>query len=316
MNSLLKTLTIAAALAASPVIMTATPLPDMPDGFSDVLTPDIPESISFAGEKIDLSRRDYAERLDRELTSMIYTHSNTLLQIKRANRYFPIMAPILKKNGVPEDLLYLACIESILNPRAVSHAKAAGLWQFMPATGREYGLEVNEYVDERFDPEKSTEAACCYLKSARNRYKGWESAAASYNAGMGRISNELSNQGVSSAYELWLPDETMRYVFRLLAAKMLMENPSKYGFSISANQLYQPYEYRTVTVDTPVDDWAAWAKENGTNYYIVREHNPWIRSKSLPNKTGKVYKVRIPTDESMKRDSSNPSVYNKAWISR
>lgn len=283
-------------------------------GFSVVKSPAIPAHITFANQKIDLTDADLRERMDRELTAMAYTHGNTLLQIKRANRYFPIIEPILKKNGVHPDLLYLACIESTMNPRAVSPAKAAGLWQFMPSTGREYGLEVNEYVDERFDPEKETEAACRYLKSALSRYGNWESVAASYNAGMGRITNELKAQEVDSAFDLWLADETMRYVVRLLAAKLIMENPRAYGFDIKADQLYQPREYRTVEVSEPIDDWAAWATKNGSNYREIREHNPWIRAKSLPNKSGKTYVVKIPTDKDRKAGATEPKVFNKAWI--
>lgn len=285
-------------------------------GFSDVVNPRVPSMVEFAGKKIDLSRTDMYERLDRELTAMAYTHGNTLLQIKRANRYFPVIEPILKKNGIPTDLMYLACIESTLNPRAVSPAKAAGLWQFMPTTAKEYGLEVNEFVDERFDPVKSTEAACRYLRKSYDRFGNWENTAASYNAGMGRISSELSAQGVESAYDLWLAEETMRYVYRLIAAKLLMENPSAFGFSLSPEQLYQPYEYRTVEVNCPVDDWAVWALENGTNYYLLREHNPWIRSRSLPNKSGKTYVVNIPTERSLDRSRIKTNVYNQEWTNR
>jgi len=284
--------------------------------FATVVNPRIPSQLTFAGQEVDLNRVDMWERLDRELTAMIYTHGNTLLQIKRANRYFPIMAPILKKNGVPEDMLYIACIESTLNPRAVSGAKAAGLWQFMPATAREYGLEVNEWVDERFDPEKSTEAACRYLKNARNRYSNWESVAASYNGGMGRITTELENQHVESAYDLWLADETMRYMFRLLAAKIIMEHAREFGFTLTADQLYQPYSYDEFTVDTPVDDWNKWAIDHGTTYYILREHNPWIRAKSLPNTTAKSYTVKIPTEKSSLRSTRKKHVYNHEWISK
>ena len=285
-------------------------------GFSVVKNPVVPEEITFAGQKIDLRDTDLRERVDRELTGMAYTHGNTLLQIKRANRYFPVLAPILKKNGVPLDLLYLACIESTMNPRAVSPAKAAGLWQFMPSTGKEYGLEVNEYVDERFDPEKETEAACRYLKNALKRYGNWESVAASYNAGMGRISSELSAQGVDSAFDLWLADETMRYVVRLLAAKLIMENPRAYGYELAASQLYRPRNYRIVEVSGPVDDWAAWAAGNGSTYREVREHNPWIRAKSLPNKSGKTYRVKIPTEADRNASGKEVPVYNKNWIGR
>ena len=166
------------------------------------------------------------ERYDRELTSMAYTHGNTLLTIKRANRYFPIIAPVLQKYGVPADLIYIACIESHLNSRAYSRAKAAGLWQFIPAAAKQYGLEVNEYVDERYHPVKATEAACKFLRSMKNRFGYWESAAAGYNAGSARIARDLEAQGVSTAHDLYLPDETSRYIFRLLAMKEIMENPA------------------------------------------------------------------------------------------
>lgn len=284
--------------------------------FSVVNNPEIPLKMTFAGQSVDLDRTDRFERLDRELTSMAYTHGNTLLQIKRANRYFPVMAPILKKNGVPEDLLYLACIESTLDPRAVSPANAAGLWQFMPSTGRDFGLEVTADVDERFDPEKSTEAACKYLKKAFDKYGSWESVAASYNAGMGRISREQTGQGASSAYDLWLPNETMRYIYRLLAAKVIMENPAHYGFSLTADQLYQPLEFRKIEVSTAVDSWAEWAKARKINYMILREYNPWIRSDKLPNPDGKTYIVKIPTDDSMSRSHQHRHVYNHRWIKK
>lgn len=286
------------------------------DDFSEIHNPDIPASMTFAGKKVNLDRTDMYERLDRELTSMAYTHGNTLLTLKRANRYFPVMAPILQKNGVPEDLLYLACIESYLNPKAVSPAKAAGIWQFMPATAREHGLEVNDYVDERYNVEKATAAACKYLKNAYAKYGNWESVAASYNGGQARISRELAAQKTRSAYDLYLNDETSRYMFRLLAMKMVMDNPGEYGFRLSAKQLYQPYEYDVVEVKGPVDDWAAWAIANGTNYRMLREYNPWIRAKSLPNKTGKTYKVYVPKAESLVRSKQKTHVYNRNWISK
>lgn len=284
--------------------------------FSDVVNPRVPSSITFCGDKVDLDRTDMYERLDRELTQMAYSHGSTLLTLKRANRFFPIMAPILKRNGVPEDMLYMACIESTLSPVAVSGAKAAGLWQFMPATGREYGLEVNDNVDERFHPEKSTEAACRYLKNAYSKYGNWESVAASYNGGMGRVTRELNSQMEESAYDLFLNTETSRYMFRLLAMKALMENPAALGYHLNADQLYQPYEYEIVKVSEPVEDWQQWAKDHGINYMILREHNPWIRSKTLPNKSGKTYEVKIPTKKSMSRSSTPVKVYRKEWISQ
>ncbi len=279
-----------------------------------VINPDIPTSMTFAGKRVDLDPVDMWERIDRELTAMSYTHGNTLLGIKRANKYFPVIAPILKRNGVPYDIIYLAVIESTLNPRALSGAKAGGIWQFMPSTAKEYGLEVNDYVDERYDIAKATEAACRYLKNAYSKYGNWESVAASYNGGMARITKELSAQQVNSAYDLYLADETMRYMFRLLAMKLIMENPQKYGFYLTTDQLYQPMKYDMVEVSTPVDDWAVWAKEHGIDYMTLRENNPWIRAKSLPNKTGKTYRVNIPTKESLSRSKQKKTVYNPAWV--
>lgn len=280
---------------------------------SPVVSPVVPGSVTFAGQKIDLDNTDMAERLDRELTAMSYTHTNTLLALKRANRYFPVIVPILKKNNIPVDMAYLAAIESTLNPRAVSPAKAAGMWQFMPSTGKEYGLEVNADVDERFDVEKSTEAACRYLRNAYAKYGNWESVAASYNGGMARITNELAAQQADSAYDLWLAEETMRYIFRLLSMKLIMESPESYGYVLTADNLYQPLEYETVTVSGPVADWPQWAVDHGTDYRTLREHNPWIRSKTLPNKTGKTYRVKIPTRDSLSRSKQKKTVYNPAW---
>lgn len=304
------------ALVASSERIGAVTSPTEPESaeFSDVVNPSIPSSVKFAGSEIDLDPIHMWERLDRELTAITYTHGNTLLAIKRANRYFPVLAPILKKNGLPADMIYLAVIESTLNPRALSPAKAAGLWQLMPATGKEYGLEVNDDVDERYDPVKATEAASRYLKNAYAKYGNWESVAASYNGGMARISKELGAQQAESAFNLYLADETMRYIFRMLAMKLIMENPSAYGFNLTADQLYQPIVYKTVEVSGPVDDWAAWAKEQGIDYLTLREHNPWIRSKSLPNKTGKTYKVNIPSRDSLSRSRQKVTVYNPAWV--
>lgn len=282
--------------------------------FSAVVSPQVPMSVTFAGKEVSLDNADMAERLDRELSAMCYTHGNTMLTLKRANRYFPVIVPILKKNNIPVDLAYLAAIESSLSPRALSPAKAAGMWQFMPSTAKEYGLEVSADVDERYDVEKSTEAACRYLRNALARYGNWESVAASYNGGMNRISTELGAQKASSAYDLWLAEETMRYPFRLLAMKLIMENPRAYGYELTADNLYQPVAYRTVIVSGPVADWPQWAIDNGTDYRTLREHNPWIRSKTLPNKTGKSYTVKIPDKDSLSRSKRKTTVYNPAWV--
>lgn len=304
MNSLRNILTAMAVVAA----MAAAAQ------FPNVVNPEIPAKVTFAGNTVSLDRDDMYERLDRELTSMAYTHGNTLLTIKRANRYFPVMAPILKRNGVPLDMLYLACIESTLNPRALSPAGAAGFWQLMPATAKEFGLEVNNFVDERYNLKKATEAACRYLKRAYSRYGNWESVAASYNGGMARISRELQAQGQNTAYNLYLTDETSRYMFRLLAMKLIMTRPADYGFSLKVNQLYRAAECTPVIVSGPVDDWQQWAIDHGTTYMALRDHNPWIRAKSLPNKTGKTYTVMVPKPGAQMRSRQKPTVYDRNWV--
>ncbi|MDE7335556.1 MAG: lytic transglycosylase domain-containing protein, partial [Muribaculaceae bacterium] len=243
----------------------------------------------------------------------VYTHGNTLLTIKRANRYFPQLVKALKKHGVHEDYIYMACIESYLNPIARSAAGAAGIWQFMPATAKQYGLEVNDEVDERYDLEKETAAACRYIKSAYQKYGNWESVASSYNGGTARITKELEAQQVNSAFDLWLTDETRRYPLRMIAMKLIMENPRKYGFILTDNQLYQPHRYTEEVVSGPVEDWPTWAQSRGIDYATLREYNPWIRAKKLTNKTGKSYTVRIPKPESLSRSKQGYTTYNPNW---
>ena len=274
----------------------------------------MPSKAVFADTEYDLDRIDIYERLDRELTAIAYTHGNTLLLLKRANRYFPEIIPILKKNGVPEDVIYLACIESSLNPRAYSPAKAAGIWQFIPSTAKQYGLEVNEYVDERYNIVKATEAACRFLKSLKAKYGDWESVAAAYNAGPARITKELDAQIASTAMDLYLVEETSRYMFRILATKIIMENPRAFGFSLTADQLYTPIEYDIVEVSSPVNDWPTWAMKHGISYAQLKDANMWIRDKTLPNKTGKTYQVRVPKKESLHRSTAPKQVYNPAWV--
>ena len=283
----------------------ATPAPNPP----------VSEIVTVCGQDISFDREDLYERYDRELTGFMYGHGSTLLMLKRANKYFPIMAPILKKNGIPEDILYLACIESYLNPVAVSPAKAAGIWQFMPATGAQYGMEINSEVDERLNIEKATEAACQYLKKAYQKYKDWPTVMASYNAGGGRISSELDKQLVDTSLDLYLNDETSRYFFRVAALGEIFKNPSKYGFKLNADQLYMPVECDIVEVKTSVADWPAWAKKHGITYSQLRAENPWIIDKKLTNKTGKTYKVKVPKQDSMYRSKNDINVYDKRWIS-
>lgn len=295
----------------------ATSAPAPKGTFSAVHNPSIPSVVSLCGQDIDMDVTDFYERYDRELTSVAYTHGTTLLILKRANRYFPQLAPLLRRNGIPEDLLYLACVESSLNPRAVSPAKAAGIWQFMPSTAKEYGLEVSDEVDERYNLEKATEAACRYFKRALSKYNGdWMAVMAAYNAGMARISGQLDRQRSGDALDLYLADETMRYPFRVMAMKTVLENPADYGFILSQDQLYQPREVDVVEVSGPVDSWADWAAARGISYLTLRDENPWIRSDKLTNKTGKSYRVRVPMKESLRRSTARSSVYNPAWIAK
>ena len=274
---------------------------------------DIPSSINFCGEKVSFDRLDMYERLDRELTGVIYGHTTTLMCIKRANRYFPVMAKILKEQNVPLDFMYLAVTESSMDYNAYSSAKAAGIWQFLSSTAKDYGLQVDGEVDERYDPEKSTVAACKYLKSAYNRYKHWPTVAASYNAGMSHISGELSKQLQSNSFDLYLNKETTRYVFRIIAYKMFFENPKRYGYRLYRNQLYQPVNYTTEDVSGSVADWSSWAQARNISYAQLREANPWIRSTKLTNSTGKTYKVRIPVSKDLYRSKRSFTVYDKNW---
>ena len=255
---------------------------------------DYPKNMDFAGENVPYHIVDVQERLDREMVTNMNYHTNTTLVIKRANKVFPIIEPILKKNGIPDDFKYLAVIESSL-VNAVSPAGARGVWQFMPATAKEKGLEVTDYVDERYNLEKSTQAACEYLLEAKAKFGNWTSAAASYNGGMGGVSRRLEEQQVESFYDLLLPEETSRYVFRILALKEIMKNPVKYGFEIPKEMLYNDFPTRTIEVDTSINDLASFAKSQGINYKLLKYYNPWMRDSKLINKSRKVYKIEIPT---------------------
>lgn len=279
-----------------------------------VTSPTVPDKITFAGQNIDLQRYDHHERMDRELMSFTYMHSTTMLTVKRANRYFPIIEPILKANGLPDDFKYLAVIESNLNPLAKSPAGAAGLWQFMPATGRDFGLEVNNNIDERYHVEKETKAACKYLKEAYKKYGNWLCVAAAYNAGQARISTQLQKQMASQAVDLWLVEETSRYMFRLLAAKAVISNPQRYGFLLKREHLYPPIPYTEVTVTTGIDNLAQFAKDKEITYAQLKDANPWLRDTSLMNKSGRTYVLKIPTKAGMYYDPKKTVPYNKNWV--
>ncbi|MDP4239907.1 MAG: lytic transglycosylase domain-containing protein [Bacteroidota bacterium] len=274
----------------------------------------IPSGIEFAGQTISLERYDMRERFDREQIVIAYNHSVSFLIIKRANRYFPVIEPILKQNGVPDDFKYLAVIESNLDPRAFSGAQAAGLWQLMPKTAQQLGLEVNDEIDERYHVEKSTQAACKYFKSAYAKFKNWTTVAASYNAGMGRISEEKENQQVEEAFDMLLTSESSRYVFRILAMKQFLENPKAFGYVLSHDQFYQTVNTKEVTVKGPVGDWTVWAAQNGISYSQLKDFNPWLRDRKLTNPTGRDYLLQLPDKNDFKFNLAKIKIHNPVWV--
>jgi len=274
----------------------------------------IPSRIEFAGQTISLERYDMRERFDREQIVIAFNHATSMLIIKRANRLFPIIEPLLKQNGIPDDFKYLAVIECNLDIRAISGAQAAGLWQLMPKTAQQFGLEVNDEVDERFQLDKSTIAACKFFKSAFSKYKNWTTVAASYNAGMGRISGEKENQQVDEAFDMLLNPETSRYVFRILAMKQFLENPKAFGYIISHDQFYQTINTKDISVKGSVPDWTVWAAQQGITYSQLKDFNPWLRDRKLTNASGKEYLVQLPDKDDFKFNPAKIKIYNPAWV--
>lgn len=288
---------------------------EKPDVLSMTASVDVPDRMTFAGEEVVFDRYDKRERMDRELNSFTYFHSTTMLLFKRANRLFPIIEPILKSQGVPDDIKYLAVIESSLDWRAVSPARAAGLWQFLQTTGREHGLEVRTDVDERYNVEKSTIAACKYLKDAYRKYGSWSAAAMAYNGGQGRITNELRNQRADEALDLWLVEETTRYYYRMLAIKQIFEHPRQYGYVIKPEHLYKPMTFKKINVTSTIPDLVAFAKENNITYAQLKDFNSWLRSDKLNNASGKSYSILIPTKDDLYYNSGDkPKVHNPIWV--
>lgn len=253
----------------------------------------LPNELSFCGEPVPLSRIDVRERLDRELLVNTYWQSNTLLAHKRAHRWFPLIEAVLKREGIPDDMKYLALVESNFT-NAVSPAGAAGYWQFMKETGASNGLEINGEVDERYHVEKSTEAACRLLRKAYTKYGSWSLAAASYNLGSGGVDKQLGRQQKEDYYELLLPEETSRYVFRILAMKEIIRDPERYGFHLRPQDLYPPYATRTMEIAGPIEDIAAFAIRQGTDYRTLKLLNPWLRENRLTNKEGRRYTLLLP----------------------
>lgn len=265
----------------------------------------LPVTLDFAGEKVPLDLYYVREGVDRELLVNTYWHSNTILLLKRAYRYFPMIEPILKKQGIPDDFKYLALIESGLT-NVVSPSNAAGFWQFLDKTARQYGLEVTAEVDERYHAPKAAVAAADYLNASFRTYKNWTLSAASYNAGMGRISKELSRQQVNNYYDLYLNPETSRYIYRILALKLIYENPTDYGFFLRNKDMYPPIPTYTIKTDTSIKDLITFANRQNVNYRILKEFNPWLRSDMLTVKPGKIYEIELPL--------KGYTIYSKLWL--
>ena len=257
------------------------------------VAPPVPEYIVFAGDTIRFDTDEKYERMDRELMSFTYMHSTSLLMLKRSGRYFPQIEPVLRRKGVPDDLKYLCVIESNLDPKAVSVAGAAGLWQFTKVTAKDFGMEVSVEVDERYHTEKETLAACDFLLRAYKRYGDWATAAASYNCGMGGMSARMVEQHRDKSFDLWLPEETTRYVYRILAAKMLFEHPEDFGFTMPEKYPYKK-PIQTVTVSGAIPNLVDFAEQFGVSYAELKRANLWLRDNKLTNKEKKTYKIDIP----------------------
>jgi hypothetical protein len=263
------------------------------EGMNYAMPVPIPDSVTFAGEPVPTDLFYVREQLERELTVNTYWHSSTILSLKRAHRWFPVIEPILAKNSIPADFKYLAMIESgLLN--VVSPSGAAGFWQFLDKTGREYGLKINKEVDERYHVMKATEAACAYFNKSFSKFGNWTLVAASYNAGQGRINETIDNQLAKNYYHMYLNDETSRYIFRILALKFICENPVKYGFKLETGDLYDPLEVKTVKVTSTISNLPAFAREQNTTYRMLKELNPWLRSDKLTVRSGEEYVIALP----------------------
>lgn len=279
------------------MVMLFVGMPTGPDKHPQA--PSVPKMIVFAGDTIRFDRQDIYERMDRELISFTYMHTNSTLMLKRSERIFAKVVPILRANGVPEDLKYLMAIESNFDPKALSSAGAAGLWQFTKSTAKEYGLEVSSEVDERYHIEKETVAACKYLLKAYDKYGDWMTVAASYNGGQNGISKRIENQRQRKAMDLWLVEETSRYMFRILTAKMFFEDPASFGFYVREKDKYpvEPKPKEIVSVSGPIENLVDFAEEHGIRYATLKGANLWLRDSKLTNKAGKTYEIVIPRED-------------------
>lgn len=256
--------------------------------------PILPTSIDFSGEEVPLDRWDVREKLDRELLTNSYLHGSQLLILKLSGRYFPVIEERLKANGVPDDFKFLCVAESSLQQNALSSVGAASFWQFMKDTGPRYGLEINDEVDERFNVVKATDAACKYFKEAYGKFGSWTAAAASYNGGQAGFAKQADFQQATNFYDLIFPDETNRYVYRILALKYILSHPHSFGLMIAPDDEYKPLKSRTVTVDKSIDNLTDFAKQNNSSYKMLKIFNPWLRAHKLTVKEGKKYDIAFP----------------------
>lgn len=301
MKRIMTVLLMVAGIVATGVIMSHTPDGDNKNkeehyNFYQISGAKVPDQIEFAGESTPIDKFYVREGLDKEMQVNTYWHSSTLLLLKRANRWFPVIEPILEKNGIPADFKYLALIESGLE-NVRSPAGAAGFWQLLEGTAEDHGLEVNKDVDERYHLEKSTQVACEYLNEAYKQFGDWTLAAAAYNAGKRRIRNAVRDQEVNNYYDLYLNPETSRYVYRILAIKTIYENQSLFGFKLSDEDLYQPVPYREVSFTSEIKDLIQFALDNGTSYKMLKTLNPWLVNDILRNSTNKEYTIKLPIEE-------------------
>ena len=281
---------------------------------SIVISPEIPQSMTFSGKLIDLTCFDVRERIDREILAFSYMHSSTLRIIKRANRYFPIILPILKTYKIPEDFIYLMTIESAMDIKAHSPAGAAGLWQIMKDTAREYGLEVNMNIDERYNIEKSTIAACKYLNDSYNIFGDWALVAIAYNRGKNGILRDIKAQRVKEATDLYLNTETSRYFFRILACKYLFENPRRLGFILRAQDLYPQIAYREISWKSTIHNLASWAELHSTSYRLLKLANPWLMDDYMMDKSHREYFIKIFKNSSLYYDPLKTKAFDKKWV--
>lgn len=268
---------------------------NIPDSLYSIQPFKLPDSVTFAGEKMPLENFDTRESLEREILTSAYRHSSTILIIKRANRYLPIIEKILKENNIPDDFKYLAAAESEYS-NMVSPAGATGFWQIMKETGMEEGMEINTVVDERYNLERSTQFACEYFQKSYNKYNNWTLAAASYNGGRAAIDEQIGIQNQNNYYDLLLSEETARYIFRAVAYKLIISDPARYGFNISKDELYPELKYFEVKIDSAITDFSGFTAKYGTNYKLLKFLNPWLRKPYLTPKPNKVYTIKIPVE--------------------